>query len=232
MDGRPLGPLALRRRGWRAWLHGWLQPAAPWVALLGVDGSGKSTVLAELARSRGGAGYTGLFVLHRRPNLLYPAAEAGRAGQIDHYRKAPHGGLLSAAKLALTWLDWLLGYVLLIHGRRARGVLVVTDRHALLDMLVDPARYRYGGPARWVRLVMRCLPMPDGVILLDAPTAVLQARKQELSAEKAADLRRGYLALARRYGRGFVVDASQPLEQVAGAVWQLVLKIEAGEGGR
>ena len=201
-------------------------PPSPWIVLLGVDGSGKSTVLAELERSFGSSGYAGLFVLHRRPQLVYKSAAASQEGGIEHYGKAPHGRGLSAVKLGAMWLDWLLGYFVLIRGRRARRILVVSDRHSLLDMLVDPLRYRYGGSLQWVQFVMRFLPMPSGIILLDAPTAVLQTRKQELSAEKAFELRHRYLDLVKSQAGGFVVDASQPKKQVAMAVWQQILKIE------
>lgn len=190
----------------------------PWITLLGVDGSGKSSVLAELEQTLRGTAYRGLFVLHRRPQLVYRTAVASREGSIEHYGKAPHGRFRSAVKLAAMWLDWLAGYFVLVRRRQAQGILVVADRHSLLDMLVDPLRYRYGGSPRWVERAMRLLPMPDAVVLLDAPTAVLQSRKQELSATQTAQLRENYLKLVQAHPSGYVVDASQPIEQVVADV--------------
>ncbi|MBE2200332.1 MAG: hypothetical protein IAE79_17080 [Anaerolinea sp.] len=197
----------------------------PWITLLGVDGSGKSSVLAELEQTLATTAYTGLFVLHRRPQLVYRTAVASREGSIEHYGKAPHGRFRSAVKLAAMWLDWLLGYFVLIRGRRAQGILVVADRHSLLDMQVDPLRYRYGGSPRWVETAVRFLPMPDAVVLLDAPTAVLQSRKQELSAVQAAQLRHNYLQLVQAYPVGYIVDASQPLDRVVADVQELLAKM-------
>jgi hypothetical protein len=162
-----------------------------------------------------------LFVLHRRPHILHRAA--GRNGPVDHYRKPPHGAALSAVKLVIMWLDWLLGYLVYIHGRGAQGIVVVADRHSLLDMLVDPLRYRYGGPPGWVQLAIRLLPMPPMVLLLDAPTAVLQARKQELSRKKTAELRHRYLELVQSYQGGVIIDATRPLSEVVANVQQIVL---------
>lgn len=199
----------------------------PWITLLGVDGSGKSTVLMELEQALAATAYAGLFVLHRRPQLVYRTATASREGSIEHYSKAPHGRFLSAVKLVAVWLDWLVGYFVLVRKRRAQGVLVIADRHALLDMLVDPLRYRYGGSLRWVEIAMRLLPMPDAVVLLDAPTAVLQSRKQELSVAQTRQLRQNYLQLAQTHPSGYVVDASQPLEQVVADVQHIVVKLWA-----
>lgn len=197
----------------------------PWITLLGVDGSGKSSVLVELEQMLAGTAYSGLFVLHRRPQFMYRTATASREGSIEHYGKAPHGRFRSAVKLAAMWLDWLVGYFVLIRGRRAQGMLVVADRHSLLDILVDPLRYRYGGSPRWVETAVRFLPMPDAIVLLDAPTAVLQSRKQELSESQAAQLRHNYLTLVQANPPGYVVDASQPLPQVVADVQHIILQL-------
>ena len=49
------------------------------------------------------------------------------------------------------------------------------------DLLVDPRRYRYGGPMSLARLIVRFMPQPDLVFFLDATPEILLARKQEVS---------------------------------------------------
>lgn len=206
-------------------VRNWLRPATPWVALLGVDGSGKTTVLTALAQSLATTPYTGLYVIHRRPRLAYHTAT--QSGPISHYAKPPHTPFRSILKLGAIGLDWLLGYWFQIRWRQAQGILVVADRHALLDLLADPLRYRYAGPAWLVRLWLRLLPRPDAVILLDAPVAVLQARKTELSVENAAALRSAYLHLIKEVHCHVVVDASQPIAQVVAEVYQTIIATHA-----
>jgi thymidylate kinase len=48
------------------------------------------------------------------------------------------------------------------------------------DVLVDPLRYRYGGPTWYAAFLCRLLPEPDLVILLDANEDLILARKTEL----------------------------------------------------
>jgi len=206
----------------------WLFPSCPWIVLLGLDGSGKSSVIEALDDLLAAAGYEGLFVMHRRPQVVYRLAAASSAGRIEHYQKPPHSRGRSAVKLAAMWLDWLSGYVLHIHGRRARGILVVADRHSLIDLLVDPLRYRYGGSPRWVRLVVRLVPMPNAVILLDAPTAVLQTRKQELTTEKATELRHNYLNLVQQWPGSYVIDVDRPLDEVVADVQSILQELRIG----
>lgn len=185
----------------------------PWVTLLGLDGSGKSTVLAALGKQLSPLVIT---VIHRRPGIVYHTnRQDGADAGISHYARPPHGQFKSIVKLLAMVLDWQLGYWRRIQPARRRGELVITDRHALLDLIADPLRYRYGGPAGLVRWAVRLVPQPHCVFLLDASIAVLQTRKQELSQEKAEELQTAYRRLLQTVPNGRIIDAAQPIEQVA-----------------
>lgn len=190
---------------------------ARWIVLLGVDGTGKSTVLNELSASLTGLPYQGIKVFHRRPGVAYRKAEHP-AVPVPHYGKPPYGRLLSIIKLIAMVIDWHLGYWTKIRKGFREGFLVIADRHSLLDLLADPGRYRYNGPQGLVRLAVRIAPMPDFVLLLDAPLEVLLARKRELPDRKMAELREAYLHLAQQIPNCYVVDASQPLDEVVASV--------------
>jgi thymidylate kinase len=187
----------------------------PWVSLLGLDGSGKSTVLAVLQDM---LAPLRIHVLHRRPGIVYRTGQQSGNGKqtgIAHYGKPPHGQAKSLLKLMVMVADWQIGYWRSIRPARQHGDLVMTDRHALLDLIADPLRYRFGGPVGLIFPAVRLTPMPALVFLLDAPISVLQTRKQELSLEKAQELRNAYLELMQTVPNGRIIDASQPVEQVA-----------------
>ena len=50
---------------------------------------------------------------------------------------------------------------------------------------------------------------------MDAPVAVLQKRKQEVSFEETVRQRKSYIKLIQKIENGLIVDASQDIEKVA-----------------
>jgi thymidylate kinase len=94
-----------------------------------------------------------------------------------------------------------------------KGTLLICDRY-YHDLLVDPKRYRYGGPAWAAKLIGKLMPQPTLWILLDAPTKVLQVRKQEVTLEETARQRQAYSDFVRKQRKYVIVDASQSLDRV------------------
>lgn len=211
----------------------WLNPPVPWVVLLGPDGSGKSTVLHDLEQMPPSPLIAGVQLIYRHPGFLfahriqvyYPNGDSTDKERpvIDHYAAPPRSTVGSIVKLGILTLDWFVGYWSRVLYQQAKKRLVLFDRHAFLDLRVDPLRYRYSGPPWVVRLLGQLLPKPGAVILLDAPVEVLQSRKQEVSPEEATRQRLAYLKLVKNLPNGYIVDASRPLDQVVADVWQIIL---------
>lgn len=189
-----------------------IRTVPPWIVLLGVDGVGKSSIL-DLIKLNSFTPYRGIRIFHRRPGVVYAKPEED-SGVILHYAKPPHNPVKSSLKLLVMVLDWIFGYWLHIRKWRSEGYLVISDRHSLLDMLVDPLRYRYGGPHRLVELVLPLTPQPDLVLVLDAPEDVLEARKSELTKQQIKELREGYLQMSRSLPNFRVIDAARSIEEV------------------
>jgi thymidylate kinase len=196
------------------------QVSTPWIVMLGVDGAGKSSVLDILIKESF-SGIRGVKVFHRRPAVVY-ARSVENSSIISHYGKPPHGQIKSVIKLFVMVLDWIMGYWLEIRKWCSQGYLVISDRHSLMDMLVDPLRYRYGGPRRLVNLVLPLTPQPDLILLLDAPEEVLEARKTELTTQMIKELREGYLQLSHSLPNFRVIDASQSIEEVCADVVEAI----------
>lgn len=214
-----------------------LRPPGLMVALLGVDGAGKSTVMSQVERDLAPM-FWSVKLYHRRPlasvlrwrELYLSRKHSGEQGVEEEappghepHAKPSRGPVASLAKLGFWWVDYaLFGYALDVRPRLVRHALVMFDRY-YDDLLVDPRRYRYGGPLWLARFGGRIVPRPHLVVLLDAPPDLLWARKREVAFEETARQRTAYLRLVKGLPNGHVVDASEPLDRVVSNVERIVL---------
>ena len=191
------------------------QHSGLWVAFFGTDGAGKSTIIDDLEVSLSPF-HAVIHRYHLRPHF-------GKKWQpsppvTDPHAQPPRGWLLSAMKLLYWLVDYWFGYVRNIQPAIKAGGLVLFDRYCQ-DILIDPRRYRLPDSALGVAgALSRAVPKPDLLILLDAPPAVLQQRKVEVTYGECERQRQSYLRLFDSLPNGVVVDATGTREQVASAV--------------
>jgi thymidylate kinase len=164
------------------------------IALLAPDGAGKST----LARALTGA-------LHFPARCFYMGLEGGpfAGGGPSRF---PGCGFVR--RVAFLWRNYLQA-----RYHQARRRVVIFDRYpyeALLPAPVDATRLQR--VRRW--LLGHALPAPDVVVVLDAPGEVLHARKAEHTPEHLERERHAYRELAHRMGRGIVLNAARPADEV------------------
>ena len=197
----------LRRKALNA-----VQPTGFTVAVLGPDGSGKSAVVSRVLSDLAPV-FRHAHHLHLRPRLekrLTKPDKDGAAPQVPPAR----GSIASLARLAWYFLNYVTGYVLQVWPLRGRTGLVAFDRY-FHDLLIDPARYRYGGPRGIARWVARFVPEPDLWILLDAPVEALAARRRGVAVDEAEELRYAYERFFARLPNAAVIDAGRDLQRVA-----------------
>lgn len=193
------------------------------VTVLGPDGAGKSSVLEAVRRQLAPAFFATSYRFFA-PSVFRRAAPA--APNIDPQGKPQRSVWGSVAKAIYWWFDYTIGYYLTVQPERARATLALFDRY-LVDALADPKRCRYGGPTWLVQLVWHLVPKPDLVVLLDAPVAVIQSRKQEVPPAETARQREAYRSIVEKIPQGYIVDAGRPLAQVVADVTALVLRYMA-----
>src|SRR5438105_12039839 len=110
-----------------------------------------------------------------------------------------------------------VGYWAVVRPALVRSTFVGFDRY-YHDILVDPRRYRYGGPRWLARLACAWVPQPDLWILLDAPASVIRARKSEIPLSEIERQRLCYQELINHLRDGHIVDTSRSPDEVARAV--------------
>ena len=171
------------------------------VALLGPDGTGKSTLASAIRRS-----------------FPFPA----RVVYMGLWQKPARQRALPGMNL-LGRLSFLWGHYLTGQYHRARGRLVVFDRYSYDALL------RLGDPmSRRDRLFLWVLghacPGPDMVLMLDAPGEITYARKGEHNVRHLEEDRHRFMALRGHLPRLEIVDANRSAEavqkDVVARIWQ------------
>ena len=179
------------------------------VTLIGADGSGKSTVLAALLANSAD--------LIKVEHGLKPFYKTRAGDGIWNHAYPPRGSLFSTIKLLFRALVWRWEYLVRYSPLLAKGNVLICDRFYFDDIIIDPLKYRYGGPLWLARTLRSLLPAPEVYIFLDVPEPMLMLRKHETTLDELKRLRRAYLGLVHQQPGGYIVDASGPLAEV---VWK------------
>lgn len=196
------------------------QPTGLWIAMFGPDGAGKSTVIEALETSLAPA-FRRTRRRHLRPHLG-KRSKASEGPVTDPHAAKARGSQTSLLKLVYWWADYTLGYWLQTLPVSIRSTLTVFDRY-YHDLLVDPKRYRYGGPQSLAKLIGALVPKPKLSFVLDAPAEVLQARKQEVSFEETLRQRTAYSDLAERLPRAHIVNVDRDVAAITAEVEDIVI---------
>lgn len=197
------------------------------VTILGPDGAGKSAVLRAL-EPRLVSTAKEIKIRHLKPDIFFRAHRRNHGIVTDPHGKPPRSTVTSLLKFVLWALECWIDRLLTV---RVNRTLVIWDRY-FHDVVVDPKRYRYGGPIWLVHAIGWFVPSPDLFIILDAPTGVLRDRKREVAAEETERQRQAYQALAKRLKRAVIVDASRPLDTVVSDVEAAIIARMAEETQR
>lgn len=185
---------------WVAWrrfvfeakkIRRYFSPGGLVVAVLGVDGVGKSTVIGSIKPVLDAATHNAVVVRHLRPGVLPPLSQFRRAAAdgpalptVDPHGSPPSGAALSIFRAIYLLLDYVAGYWLWTRIKIAKEpTIIIFDRYAY-DMGIDPRRFRIGFSPRFSGYIAALAPKPDLLVCLYGDAEAVAARKCELSLDE------------------------------------------------
>lgn len=171
------------------------------VVFLGPDGAGKSTLInavQEQLKRRDQDFKTVYFA----PGLFKRYRPKGDSSiTIDPHNAPQNSQIKNIARMLVFLTEFLVGMPRILKT----NPLVLFDRH-LIDILVDPKRYRMTPTYWWTRILLRFIPQPEKLVVITAPAEIIQSRKQEVPFAETERQLAGYIKLAERHPDALVIE--------------------------
>lgn len=170
------------------------------IAFVGIDGSGKSTLI-DLVEEKLNSAYHGRITKkHLRPSVLPRLGSLRRTKETvvredftKPREKKPAARISSELRALYYFLDYLIGYIFVDRLTIARrSCILLYDRHHI-DFLVEPERFSID-PRATLLGMFALLRRPDVYVFCDVDPHVAYTRKPEVPPEIAAVTKRRLVA--------------------------------------
>ena len=187
-----------------------IHPSGKVIAICGLDGAGKTTILDELndifvnllKRKKVYSGYWRPYVLPEIRELFgkkNSKAGVDRVAQkgktIRSNSRKVSSPAVSFIKMFYYWIDYILAEIK--YGSvHQRGGVVLFDRH-YIDMIVHPQRFGMNLPREVMLFFYKFIPKPDRTFFLWCTPDEITARKQEFTKEEIQVMMDGYLEVGK-----------------------------------
>ena len=191
------------------------------IAVLGTDGSGKSTIIDAITPWLDEAFHNGVKYYHLRPNLLPDIAvllgkrtkdECHPAVASNPHIYKPSGFLGSISRLLYYLLDYSIGYFFKVWKQIAlHSKVIIFDRY-YYDYYFDAWRYLISLPYWILRIGEVFVPKPDIILCLGGDPEIIYSRKPETTLAEVTRQTEELKRFAARRSNAVWVDTTQPIE--------------------
>lgn len=198
------------------------------IAILGVDGAGKSTIINAIKPTLDEATHNATVVKHLRPSWLPPLARfkgknvVPNGPVLDPHSSKPSGAIGSLFRLTYLMMDYILGYRLKIRPQIAKQPTVVIFDRYVYDLELDPHRFRINLPAALIRWFTCFAPKPDRIFCLHGRPEIIAARKRELPIDEVSRQVKAIKAFAASEPRAILISTEGTVEAARNQVLQAI----------
>ena len=188
------------------------------LAVLGVDGSGKTTLIKKLS-SKIRTNKKKIKYIHFRPYLFFVDK---RTSVKNPHKKEPFDlKIFSIFKL----LIWFISYrIFFLKKNLSKYEFVIIDRY-IYDVVLDVKRYNLKLSLNIVKKILNFIPKPNLWIILDAPISVLQNRKDELKISELLILKKKYINFAKKKKNSMILNTKKPIQSCLSQIQKKLITI-------
>lgn len=193
----------------------YVKPGGLWITFIGVDGSGKSTIITKCREDLIGPTHGKISVSHFRPKLL-PARSVQKTptSTTEHVtgtRKITKP-FFRQLKLMYLFADYFLGYFFKVRVELAKsGGVIIFDRYAV-DLLYDAGRINISELGTIWKLLWRFLPKPDATFVVVADPQQIVSRKNERTRQEIEKLQKKLFDLEKLHRKMMIISNHSDLQ--------------------
>jgi len=176
------------------------------IAFMGVDGSGKSTLIKQLNK-RLKNNYKKIKNLHLRPYFFL--TDTSTTNSNPHNQKKLRSKFTSLV-IILKWL--FIYHIFFLINLRITRQLIIFDRYAH-DILIDKIRYRLNLPQRYKKFILSLFPKPHLWLILKAPIKIIEKRKKELPTRELKRQMSKYINFSKKNKNMLIVNTELNIQK-------------------
>jgi len=198
------------------------------IAFLGVDGSGKSTLIDNVKGYLTEPFHQSVFVEHMRPNVIPNIAQLKNNDQVIDYSQ-PHDNkrisrVMSVPRLCYYGFDYIFGYWFKIHKSIVKKSAVwIFDRYHY-DYLIDNKRVKINLPNWCMSFWHSLLPKPDLILCLGTEAQIIFRRKPELSLKEIERQVNSLKHLEHIENKAFWVDTGSTVNESIDCAMEIIVE--------